>query len=231
MRIGILVTGHINEALADRYGEYPGMFVRLLDGHGFEFQHRYVVDMEFPTSVHDADGWLITGSKHGAYEDLPFIEPLETFIRKAYAERVPLVGICFGHQVMAQAFGGKVARYDGGWAIGPKDYAFGDQTLTLNAWHQDQVIGKPPGADVIASNDFCQYAGFAYNDLAWSVQPHPEIRDDYMAGLIEVRGPGVVPDPELQTATQRLGTPLDDRVIANRIAGFFKRPRSDKPNE
>jgi GMP synthase-like glutamine amidotransferase len=228
MRIGILVTGHINEALVDKFGEYPEMFMRLLDGYGFEFRAWYVVDMDFPASVHDADGWLITGSKHGAYEDLPFIKPLESFIRDAYAEGVPQVGICFGHQIMAQALGGKVAKYEGGWAVGRKDYAFDGQTLKLNAWHQDQVIEKPQDAEVFASNDFCRYAGLAYDDLAWSVQPHPEIRDDYMAGLIEVRGPGNVPPTELETATQRLGTPLDDNTIADQIAAFFKRPRAAK---
>lgn len=226
MHIGILVTGHINEALVDQYGEYPGMFTRLLDGHGFTFQPWYVVDMDFPASVNDADGWLVTGSKHGSYEDHPFIKPLESFIQNAYAKSVPLVGICFGHQIMAQALGGKVAKYDKGWAVGAKDYAFGDKTLKLNAWHQDQVIEKPADASVIASNDFCKFAGFAYGDRAWSVQPHPEIRDDYLTGLLEVRGRGIVPEPELQTATERLGMPLDDKIIADQIAAFFKQPRT-----
>lgn len=229
MRIGILLTGHVHEALVGRYGDYPSMFIRLLDGHGFAFSTWKVVDMEFPASVHDADGWLITGSKHGAYEDLPFIGPLEAFIRDAYAQGVPLVGICFGHQIMAQALGGRVEKYDGGWAVGAKDYHFGDRMLKLNAWHQDQVVEKPPEAEVIASNAFCRYAGLAYGDRAWSVQPHPEIRDDYLAGLIEVRGPGVVDDDELEIARERIGTPLDDQLVADRIAAFFKRPRAAQP--
>lgn len=226
MKIGILVTGHVNEALSDDYGDYPGMFTRLLDGYGFAFETWNVVDMEFPASVHDADGWLLTGSKHGAYDDLPFIQPLEAFIREAYAEAVPMVGICFGHQIMAQALGGKVAKYDKGWAVGPKEYAFGDETLILNAWHQDQVIEKPADAQVVASNDFCEFAAFLYGDKAYSVQPHPEIQPDYMSGLIKVRGPGVVPEPELQSATARLAEPLDDKAIADRIAAFFRQPRA-----
>ena len=67
----------------------------------------------FPEGIHDADGWLITGSRHGAYEDHPWIPPLEEFIRDAYAAQVPLVGICFGHQIIAQAMGGKVEKYQG----------------------------------------------------------------------------------------------------------------------
>lgn len=226
MHIGILLTGHVHDALVGTYGDYPSMFTRLLDGHGFEFSTWQVVDMEFPASVHDADGWLLTGSKHGSYEDLPFIAPLEDFVREAYAQAVPMVGICFGHQLMAQALGGKVEKYDGGWAVGPKDYDFDGQTLKLNAWHQDQVIVPPPGARVVASNAFCKYAGFAYDDRAYSVQPHPEIRDDYLTGLIDVRGRGLIPEAELDTALARLGTPLDDALIAGQIAAFFKKPRT-----
>jgi len=231
MHIGILQTGHVHDSLVGQYGNYPEMFMRLLDGHGFTFTTWRVVDMEFPASVHDADGWLITGSKHGAYEDQPFIAPLEDFIRDCYARRVPQVGICFGHQIMAQALGGRVGKFGKGWAAGAKSYDFGGETLTMNAWHQDQVLEPPEGAETVARNEFCEFAALAYSDHAFSVQAHPEIRDDYMAGLIEVRGPGNVAEAELALATRSLGTPLDDRVVANRIAEFFKRPRSgpEKP--
>ncbi len=87
-------------------------------GNDFTFRTWQVVNMEFPAIGGRCDGWLITGSKHGAYEDLPFIPPLEDFIRKAYAEHVPLVGICFGHQIIAQAMGGKVEKFKDGWAVG-----------------------------------------------------------------------------------------------------------------
>ncbi len=153
MRIGILQTGLAPEALAQDMGDYPDMFARLLDGHGFTFQTWKVVDGEFPEDVHAADGWLITGSRHGVYEDHPWIPPLEAFIRDAFAAHVPVVGICFGHQIVAQAMGGKVERYAGGWAVGATEYDFGDETLRLNAWHRDQVIRAPDGAQVVASND------------------------------------------------------------------------------
>jgi len=225
MLIGILVTGHVHETLTEKYGDYSSMFVRLLDGYGFTFKTWNVVDMQFPASVHDADGWLLTGSRHGAYEALPFIAPTEEFIRKAYAEKVPLVGICFGHQIMAQALGGKVAKFDKGWAVGAETYDFGGRKLKLNAWHQDQVIEKPADAEVIGTNEFCKNAALLYGDRAWSVQPHPEIRDDYMEGLLEKRGPGIVPDKLLEQSYQKLGTPLDDTFIADQIAAFFKQPR------
>jgi GMP synthase-like glutamine amidotransferase len=116
MQIGILQTGQSPDALRDDAGDYPDMFERLLAGQGFTFRTWHVEAMDFPASVHDMDGWLITGSRHGAYEDHPFIAPLEAFIRDAYAAHVPMVGVCFGHQIIAQAMGGKVERYAGGWS-------------------------------------------------------------------------------------------------------------------
>lgn len=225
MLIGILQTGYAPDGLREA-GDYPDMFIRLLDGNGFTFRTYRVVDMEFPASASDCDGWLITGSRHGAYEDLPFIAPLEQLIRDAFAAKVPVAGICFGHQIMAQALGGKVEKYKGGWSVGPTEYDFDGQRLTMNAWHQDQVTAPPPGAKVIASSPFCQYAGLAYDDRGLSVQAHPEFGDAFVAGLIDTRGRGVVPEPVLDAARAKLGAPLDSAEIARRIAAFFKQHRN-----
>ena len=226
MRIGILQTGLAPEALAPEMGDYPDMFARLLDGHGFTFQTWKVVEGEFPASVQDADGWLITGSRHGVYEDHPWIPPLEDFIRAAFAARVPVVGICFGHQIVAQAMGGKVERYNGGWAVGATEYDFGGETLRLNAWHRDQVIRVPEGAQVIAKNEFCANAALLYDDRALTVQAHPEFRPDFIDGLIRTRGKGLVPDEVMAEATARMDLPIQDKTMAGRIAAFFKEPRA-----
>lgn len=226
MLIGILQTGLAPEVLAPKMGDYPDMFARLLDGHGFTFRTYRVVEGEFPASITDADGWLITGSRHGVYEDHDWIPPLEQFIRDAYAAHVPLVGVCFGHQIIAQAMGGKVERYDGGWAVGATDYDFGGETLTLNAWHRDQVIEKPANATVIASNDFCTNAALLYDDRALTVQAHPEFRPEFVDGLMQTRGKGLVPEEVMAAATLRLDKPLQDKTMAGRIAAFFKEPRA-----
>ncbi|MCC6863656.1 MAG: type 1 glutamine amidotransferase, partial [Rhodobacteraceae bacterium] len=167
----------------------------------------------------------ITGSRHGAYEDHPWIPPLEIFIRAAYDANIPLVGICFGHQIVAQAMGGKVERYKDGWAVGAQDYNFNGETLTLNAWHRDQVIKKPASAKVVASNDFCANAALLYDNRIFTVQAHPEFSPEFVDGLMQTRGKGLVPDEVMAKAATRLTDPLHDKTIAARIAAFFKKPR------
>ena len=225
MLIGILETGHVPDALRPTSGTYPSMFETLLDGQDFTFRTWHVVDMDLPPGIHDADGWLITGSRHGAYEDHPFIPPLEQFIRDAYAAHVPVVGICFGHQIMAQAMGGRVEKFAGGWSVGPTDYDFDGKTLTLNAWHQDQVTRVPEAARVVATSDFCATAALLYDDRMFSVQPHPEFQASFVDGLIRERAPGVVPEALLAVARARMADPLDTAGIAGRIAAFFKQAR------
>jgi GMP synthase (glutamine-hydrolysing) len=225
MRIGILQTGHAPDALIAESGDYPSMFERLLAGRGFSFCTWAVVDGAFPDGIHDAEGWLITGSRHGAYEDHPWIPPLEAFIREAHAARVPLVGICFGHQIIAQALGGRVEKHPGGWTVGPTEYDFDGETLTLNAWHQDQVVALPKDARVVATNAGCANAALVYGDRALTLQAHPEFRPAFIGQLIERRGRGLVPDALLDAAAARLDRPIQDAAVAERIAAFFRQPR------
>ncbi len=226
MLIGILQTGQSPDVLREAAGDYPDMFQALLKDHGLSFRTYHVEAMDFPADVHACDGWLITGSRHGAYEDHPFIPRLEAFIRDTIAAKVPLVGVCFGHQIIAQAMGGKVERHAKGWAVGPQDYDFGGEKITLNAWHRDQVTQLPPGAERAACNDFCENAALVYGDRAFTVQAHPEFRDAFVEGLMATRGPGLVPEAVMADARQKLGAPNDATRLADRIAEFFFKPRS-----
>lgn len=225
MLIGILQTGQAPDALAAQSGDYPDMFRRLLAEQGLSFRTYRVLDLEFPASVSECDGWLITGSRFGAYEDHAFIPPLEDFIRQAFAQAVPMVGICFGHQIIAQALGGKVEKFAGGWSVGPTEYDFDGQALRLNAWHQDQVVERPAMAQVAGRSAFCENAALVYDDRIFTVQAHPEFRSEFVDGLMKTRGKGVVPDRLMEEAGARLDQPIDDQILARRIADFFKAPR------
>ena len=223
MKIGILVCGHNREQFREAHGDYPDMFIDLLDGHGFEFEVYDVEGMKFPSGIHACDGWLLTGSRHGVYEDHPFIAPLESFVQDANAADIPLVGICFGHQLIAQALGGTVEKYALGWAIGSQDYEFqGHGTLTINAWHQDQVIRPPNGAKTIAKNAFCAHAGFAIGATTLTMQPHPEISGALIREFVlKWKGTRDYPDDAMERAAALASMPTDSDKAAQMIARFF----------
>lgn len=223
MKIGILITGHaIPEFHDDFGGDYDAVFAHMLRGHEFEFEGFNVVDNEFPEGPEAADGWLITGSKHGAYEDHDWIPPLEQLIRDIYADGRPLVGVCFGHQIVAQALGGKVEKFTGGWSVGHTTYTIEGRDMAINAWHQDQVTELPPGAEVIGSSDFCANAALLYDNRIYTIQPHPEFTSRMVGQLLDTRGRGVVPDDLIDDAQTKLDAPIDSDQIAERVAKFFK---------
>ena len=223
MRIGILQSGHFLDKSDTALGDYEDLFAVMFDGHDLSLRTWDVVDMDFPNSPQDADGWLITGSKHGAYNDLPFIAPLEDFIRRAYAASAPMVGICFGHQIIAQALGGRVEKFDKGWSVGATTYDWNGTPTTLNAWHEDQVVALPEGAERIASSDFCENAALIYPGRALTIQPHPEFKSDSIQALLKARrGTGKIPEDQLDLVEDRLGLDVANAQITDRIVAFFQ---------
>lgn len=229
MKIGILQTGHSPEGLIAEFGDYGEMFATLLRGHGFEFVIFDVENGELPPGPDAADGWLITGSRHAVYEDHQWIPPLIAHLRAAFAAGQPIVGICFGHQILAKALGGRVEKFKGGWEVGATEYVLEGRRLTLNAWHQDQVVERPAGARLLASAPNCENAILAYGDSALTFQPHPEYGAGFIRGLAETRGPGVVPDALLERALARLDTPTDSALAADMIADQFARACACRP--
>jgi GMP synthase-like glutamine amidotransferase len=238
MKIGILETGEVHPDLKERHGDYPAMFAALLGDADpdLEFATVSVVRGEMPASPGQADAWLVTGSRHGVYDDLPWIAPLKDFLRDCVARGVPVVGICFGHQILAEALGGKVVKSDRGWGLGVQDYevtrrpswmADLPDRFAVRALHQDQVVALPPEASVLARSGHCDYAALAYGDperpYAISLQPHPEFDADFMDALIRLRAGTVFPLEEAEPALASLERPVQSDVWGRLIADFLRR--------
>jgi GMP synthase-like glutamine amidotransferase len=221
MKLAILETGRPPGDLAERFGDYPTMFERLL-GPDFEIETYDVQAGEYPAPGAQ-DAMLITGSPAGVYDDFPWIEPLMDFIRAAKA--TPMVGVCFGHQVMAEALGGHVEKSDKGWGTGLHHYSIvhaepwldDASAIAIPASHQDQVVAQPPNTEIVAGSDFTPYAALAWTDRpAISFQFHPEFTPDFAKALIAERYDRV---PEPDAAIASLDAPNDNA----RVGGWIRR--------
>jgi len=226
MSLAILEAGAPPPELLADFGHYPAMFEQLLGVRATSYEVRAG---ELPPDVGDHSAYLITGSSAGVYDDLPWIQPLIDFLRAA-GGRAKLVGICFGHQIMAQAFGGHVEKSARGWGVGLHAYpivrheGWMDEAplVAAPASHQDQVVRPPPDAALIASSAFTPYAGFSWRDRqAISFQFHPEMSPAFAAALYESRRDRI---PEVDAAIASLDAPNDSARIGAWINRFLQSP-------
>lgn len=236
MHIRILETGAPPDPLDKEFGDYPAMFERLLApiAPGFSFSASAVHKGAPMPVLSEFDGLLITGSAAGVYEGHDWIAPSENLVRRAVKAGMPVVGICFGHQLMAQAFGGKVEKSGKGWGVGVHAYdvsgaadwmAPASVRIACTVSHQDQVIEPPKGARVLAGSDFCPYAVLEYAEgPAISFQPHPEFAHDYAEALMRLRR-GRIPESAVDAGLPTLKGHSDRGLIARWIVEFFNTHR------
>ncbi len=233
MHIAILEAGRTNPDMPAEFHDYPDMFETLFanqpNSADFRFSIVPVIDDVFPQSVGDYDGYLVTGSAHGVYDDALFIPRLMAFIRKIFAAAKPLVGICFGHQIVAHALGGHAAKFDDGWGIGTMpikmvgavDWIPSDiDQLDLIHVHQDQVMTLPPDAVRLAQSDFCKNAAFAIGKQVFAIQGHPEFTPAYTNALIDIREDKIGKDRAAK-ARISLQKSHDGRRVGGWILDFF----------
>lgn len=233
MKITILQTGDVPEPLRPRFGDYARMFEAMFDRVADDFEYDLVAvnaNSLLPNST-EMTAIVITGSPAGVYDDLPWIEPLRVFIREAYAAGIPMLGICFGHQIMADALGGEVRKSEKGWGVGrhcytvvarPAFMADAPETLSIACSHQDQVITPPDSAEVILATPFTPNAGLYYKSgKALSFQPHPEFEDDYALALAELRRE-VLGAEKADNVAASFSTPSDSHLLSNYIVKFLR---------
>ena len=229
MRIAILEPGAPPKDLRPRFGAYGQMVAALL-GDGARTERFDVRTGAYPDPG-SWDGYVITGSSAGVYDPDPWIPDLKAWVQ-ATAGRAPMIGVCFGHQLMAEAFGGKVIKSPKGWGVGLHRYALTApaswmepeiHTVALPASHQDQVVELGEGAEVLGGSDFCPFALLAYpGRRAFSLQPHPEFDPAYAEALIATRREGPLTPEQSDAAIASLQAPNDNLRVGRWLNRFLR---------
>lgn len=233
MLIGILETGRPAPGLAAAFGTYADMVEALLGGRDLNYHRFWLPEEDCPESPSSCDAWVITGSRCSVTEEQPWMLALESLLRGTRDANRPVIGLCFGHQILAKALGGKVMPAAQGWQLGIKDYALCQRPawlaaapahLRLNAIHQDQVVSLPPGATLLAGEPDCPVAALAYGNWAVSFQAHPEFTVDFEKALLETYVGQTLPEGPGRAALARLAAPdaaTDSALVARGLRTFL----------
>lgn len=234
MNILIVETGRPREALLARHGTYYDMIGSWLRPHlpEADFVACHVEGGDALPDPGDVDGIVLSGSRHGVYEPHDWISSVKAFLNAARQRGKPVAGICFGHQIMAEAFGGKVAKSDNGWAVGGSTFSVapearalfrGRSEISSLSWHQDQIVSLPPEASVVLHNAHSPFSALRYSFPALSVQFHPEFSAAYVKDLLEGAAGQALPVDVVRRAAPNLNGPVDTELVGEVFAGFFRR--------
>jgi len=217
------------EAARPTFKSYPVMIRNWLSPAlpEAEISSVSLISGEALPSADSFDGYIITGSRYSVNDDLPWIPPLREFVKTLAAHSIPVFGICFGHQIIAQAFGAEVNRSDTGWALGSQQYDYTEGCTHSNepafVFHQDQVESVPDGATIIGSSHQCPIGALAYEHPALSVQYHPEFVTEYVDMLIDLKE-STLPGESAREARHSLtALPVDNSGTAQWAAEFFRK--------
>jgi GMP synthase-like glutamine amidotransferase len=232
VRIGVLECDHVSERYLAIAGDYADMFTAMVteadpDADIVLYDAQRGV---LPSRPDECDGWLCTGSSASVFAGEHWIEALAAFVRDVHAARVPFVGICFGHQLIAHALGGRTERAVVGWGAGalPMQVAVRGPWMqpplpsaTLLYSHQDQVTELPPGGRVLGSAPHCPVAMLAVDDDMIGIQAHPEFGTPYLRALLEDRVDRIG-EADTVVALASLDQPTDERAVARWIVEFLR---------
>lgn len=234
MRVTIIETGRAPGRLSEEFPRYPDMFISLMReaDANLAFDTVALLDGAALPAPSACEAILITGSPFGVYDDTPWMNPLRAFIRGAFAARRPMIGVCFGHQIIADAMGGDVRKSPKGWGLGRHTYGIVEHrgwmpeatpSVSLSVSHQDQVITPPPGAVTLASSAHTDHAMLAYRDApVISIQGHPEFSDTFVSALYSARRGTTLTGEQVDTAIASLSAPEDNARVASWFARFLR---------
>lgn len=231
MKIGILQCDDVRPQMQVTHGNYTDMFITLFSriDATLKFEIWRCHESQLPGSINDADAWLITGSKYGVNDGYDWIESLSAFVQTLHANKRPLTGVCFGHQLLAHALGGKVRKHPDGWGVGvsvnritkhqpwmnpPQDH------LNILVSHQDQVFNIPAEAQILATSDFCPMYMVQYGESTVGVQGHPEFTKQFAADLLESRR-NIIDKTVVDAAMESFNNNLDDQLLAKWLLEFM----------
>lgn len=226
------MCGHVHPGAVHIAGDYPDLFRDLFEPLGFEIVVFDVYRGIVPSSVDECDGWITSPSRASVNDNEGWIAGIEGFVRRLVSEEAPFAGICFGHQLLARALGGRVEHAPSGWGVGAQRYEIVDgrpwmdpaaDQVVLIASHEDQVVRLPEGARLLARSDHCPNAMFAVGRRAIGVQAHPEFTAELSAALIDLRV-DLIGETTAAVARASLSTPLDRATIARWIGRFLRQP-------
>jgi len=246
MKIGILQADSVKPQFREEFGNYPGMIQLLLESSHdskleaelqsdpsanskLEFTIYNVVEGEYPSVMDECDGYVITGSASSVYDDEPWIHRLRDFVVSLHETKTKTVGICFGHQMIALALNGKAEPSPAGWGIGIHDSAVTMtkrfmapelEKISLLYSHRDQVIDLPPGAELLATHDFCPNSMFVIGSHMFAFQGHPEFVKGYSNALMNFRRQ-MVGEDKYQKGIESLSRELDSPTIGRWILNFL----------
>ncbi|GJM35732.1 MAG: GMP synthase [Saprospiraceae bacterium] len=227
MKIGLLECDHVAESFQHIGGDYRDMFQRLLPGVEFVFYD--LCNHHFPNSVEDCDAYVVTGSKYSVYDDIDWIYRLKDLVRDIYHHQKYYIGVCFGHQMLAEALGGKVHKSESGWCVGahqfqllhqaPWMHPFKDQ-LNLLMSCQDQVQQMPENSKLLAQSSDCPVAMFQVGKKMMGIQGHPEFPKAYSRALMDARVERIGLE-KVEVGIKSLDLELDDAVFSGWMMAFF----------
>ena len=229
MKLGLLQCDHVAGHLLSLNGDYDEQFTNLLPN--FDWHYYDLTAGQFPAALEECDAYLCTGSKHSVYDDVEWIYDLKDLVAEIYAREIPFVGVCFGHQMMAEALGGKVNKATCGWCVGVHTF----QVLQREDWMvpyepefnilmscQDQVLELPPNSTVLAQTTDCSVGMYRVGERMLGMQGHPEFSVDYMRALMEGRRERIGAE-KIDFGINSLSNNLKTSIIPSWISSFLEK--------